>query len=131
MKGKKMLLVAGVLNAGFAILHLFFWNMFDWPASLATAGVENQKLMPVMNIHLILVLGVFAYACLFHAKDMLQTRLGRFVACGIGGFWLVRTVTEFIYWDITMLESQVLAVLFLALAVCSLAPVMMNRSLAS
>lgn len=128
MRERLLLRGAGVGNGLAVALHVMFWRLFDWPDSLAGLQGDNRVLMQVMNLHLIFVLGLFAWLCLFHADDMLRTRLGRLVTAGIGAFWLLRTVAEFLYWDVAKLESQLLVAVFLAIAALALLPLRMACS---
>lgn len=128
MRGQGLVFAAGVFNGLFAVFHMFFWKLFNWPASLAALDATNRELMPIFNIHTVFVLVFFAYACFAHAKDLAQIRMGRRVSLAIGGFWILRTVNEFLYFDSAQPKSQILAAVFVSGAALSLVPLLLNRS---
>lgn len=127
MNGNKWILAGGVLNALLAVFHMFFWELFDWPGSLAVLSLDNRGVMQTLNIHLILVFIMFTYVSLFYSREILQTSLGRIVGATIGLFYLLRSVNEFIFWDMTTLVSQISAVVFIGIGLMYLVPVYRNR----
>lgn len=125
MNSAHLLMAAGVLNGLFTIFHLFFWKIFNWPESLKNIGTLNQKMIPVFNMVTTYTLLVFSGACLFMAQDLASSALGRALCLAMAGFWVVRTVGEFIYGDIRTKVSQVLVALFLIIAGLTILPLYM------
>ena len=93
-----LILIGGILNALLVVFHIMFWKIFDWPNTLASLSEENRAIMQVLNIAVIFGLAVFAVLSIMFRRDMLDTRLGRFVTAAIAGFYILRAVCQLMFW---------------------------------
>ncbi len=98
---KTLLLIGGFLNAFNALFHIMFWKMFNWKESLQSLDFLQRAVMQVLNIHLILVFGLFAYLSVFKRGEMTSTGTGRIILLFIAGFYLIRAVNQFIFFDMS------------------------------
>jgi hypothetical protein len=74
-----------------------------------TAAISGTNLL-ALNGGMIAALLLFGYVSLFHARELLTTRLGRALAGGIIAFWLVRAAIEFFIMDPTRIGFLVIPV---------------------
>ena len=125
---KKLLLIGGVLNLLLAIFHLFFWKMFEWPQALMGLSLDNRAILQVANIHLILVLLLFAWISISFRNDLAESRLGKTVLVGISGFYGLRCINEILFWDMGTMESQVIMAVCLLIGAVYLFPLIRQKS---
>jgi hypothetical protein len=123
---KKLLIIGGVLNAVLALFHMLFWKLFNWPESLRTISADNQAIMQVLAIHGTYVVALFAVLSLVFTRDLLMTRLGRIITLSIAGFYYLRCLNEFIFWDITDPGALIIFILCLLIAVLYSIPLRMR-----
>jgi hypothetical protein len=81
----------------FALFHFGFWKLFDWPRSLQPAGAVNSAVTQILNLRLTYVFLGVAGLCLLYPVELRSTPLGRAVLIGMSGFWLGRTIEQFVF----------------------------------
>lgn len=107
-----LLVLCGVHSIGFALFHLAFWRLFDWPRSLQGTTRVNGAVLQILNLRLVWVLLGAGAAC-FAFPDALQgTPLGRALLAFMALFWAGRTVEQFVYLRIDRPAVHVLTGLF-------------------
>ena len=124
---KNLLIIGGVLNLFGFIFHAMFWKLYGWPENLLCLSHDDQARMQVLDIHLMLVFALFAYASLFHYKAMLSTALGRGVAWSIVLFYFIRIINQLVFWDAFLVRSIAIMVACLLLVVIYLVPLISSR----
>lgn len=111
-----LLAAAGLLDVGFALFHALFWRLFGWPARLAPAGGLNSAITRTLNAVLIFVFAVYGAALLWHPGGSWLLPLAG------AGFWTLRLVLQFLWFDLKPWPSKLIAAVFaLAAAVHLLA----------
>ncbi len=96
----------------FALFHVGFWKLFDWPRSLRPAGSVNVAVMQILNLRLSYVFLAVGALCLLYPADLRTTPLGRAVLLGMSGFWLGRTIEQFVFLRINQPLVHVLTAMF-------------------
>ena len=122
MNNKRLVQIGGVINLLFVVFHLSFWKLFDWRHSLVSLSSEDRAVMQVLNIHIAYALAVFAILSFVFSSEMSTTKLGRAVGMGIAGFWILRAVNQAIFWRLSLIESWLIIIVCLAIAVLYLIP---------
>jgi hypothetical protein len=122
---RRMIILAALFNAGFAIFHMFFWRLFGWPASLEPAGKINAGIIQVLNLCIIFVFlaigGVQAVISLTADADSIAPLM-----LGIAAFWLFRAVLQPLFFPLRHKTSALLFFLFLAGSAIHALPVLLN-----
>lgn len=106
-------MAGGVLTAGFAVFHLFFWKLFRWNWDLAKLTSVNRAIVQILNLCLIFAFVIFAYLSLAHTAALLATDLGRSLLFLIAVFWYLRAVEQVVFFGLRKPVSIMFFVLFL------------------
>lgn len=48
-----LLPLCAIHSLGFALFHVAFWKLFDWPRSLQSTTVANRAIIQILNLRLI------------------------------------------------------------------------------
>lgn len=112
-----LIILCGIHSFGFALFHLAFWKLFGWPQSLQTAGAANRAVIQIANLRLIYVFGGVGALCFFMPQQLADTLLGRAMLLGMSGFWIGRTIEQFVFLRINRPLVHVLTILFVLGAV--------------
>lgn len=97
MSREALVFVCGLHSLGFALFHLAFWKLFDWPRVLQSTNAATRAVTQILNLRLIYVFLGVAALCFFLPRDLLDTRLGHAVLAGMSLFWIGRTVEQFVF----------------------------------
>lgn len=104
--------LCGVHSLGFALFHLAFWKLFDWPRDLRGSSVATRAVTQILNLRLTYVFLAVAAACFFLSGDLLHTRLGRCVLGAMALFWVGRLIEQAIFLRFNKTMLHVLSALF-------------------
>jgi len=89
--------LCGIYNLAFAIFHLFFWKIFKWKEDLRKNSVGNRAVIQILNIRLIYIFLLMAFIYFVYPQQLMETELGLVLLIGFLGFWVGRTVEQFIF----------------------------------
>ena len=104
--------LCGVHSLAFALFHLGFWKLFDWPRDLRGTSVATRAVTQILNLRLIYVFFAVAAACFFLPDDLLDTTLGRCLLGAMSLFWVGRLIEQAIFLRFNKTMLHVLSVLF-------------------
>ena len=76
----------GLHSAAFALFHLAFWRLFDWPRSLQATTLPNRAILQIANTQLVWVFAGIALLCFAMPDQLATTLLGRAVLAGMAVF---------------------------------------------
>lgn len=107
-----LLFACGAHSAAFALFHLGFWRLFDWPRTLQSTTPPNRAVLQIANAQLVWVFGAVALLCLAMPVELADTSLGRVVLGGMAGFWWLRLVLQFVWLRLHHPVVHVLSVTF-------------------
>ena len=100
---RALILIGGVLNALFALFHVFLsWQIHQ----MSGVAPDVKALLEMFGIGGMLMIFFFAFASLLYPTDLLTTRLGRLVTILIAVVYLSRAAEE------TLLAVQLSPVIF-------------------
>ena len=115
-------------NLLFAVLHAFFWRIFDWERDLASLTTINRAVMQILNLCLTFVFLAFAYLSFAHTEELQATRLGNALLSLIAFFWLLRAVEQVVFFGLRHRLSSALFGLFLVGASLYAWPAWLSRA---
>ncbi|MCX6236915.1 MAG: hypothetical protein NTY07_05035 [Bacteroidia bacterium] len=104
--------LCGIYNLAFAIFHLFFWKLFKWNHDLKRNSVGNRAIIQILNIRLIYIFLLMAFIYFFYPQQLMETELGLVLLIGFLGFWVGRTVEQFIFLRVKSKMVTILTIVF-------------------
>ena len=113
-----LLNVNGVLNALLCILHMSFWQLFDWEHQLSGLARENRAILEILNIVSIWIILYFTIICFWFAKRAQFTMGEKSILILMAGFYLIRLVTGYPYFGFDITELIVWIVCALIITGC-------------
>jgi hypothetical protein len=127
MNNNSLIIFGGIFHLGFAVFHLFFWQLFKWkPArraeyiNMLESGKEsitltyiNNSITQILNLCLTFVFLVAAYISFFYSSELLSSNLGKVILISISAFWFLRTIEQLIFFGLKKRLSVKLTLLFI------------------
>jgi len=107
-----LLHLCGIYNLAFAIFHILFWKLFKWNEDLKRNSVGNRAIIQILNIRLIYIFLLMAFIYLFYPEQLLETKIGFVLLIGFLGFWIGRTVEQFIFLRVKSKMVHILTLIF-------------------
>jgi len=107
----------------FALFHCGFWKMCKWKDELKKLLPDNSAIMQTLNVHLIYYLLFAGIICIVFPAELTNTKLGNAFLLGCSGFWVLRTVNQFIFFKDKILTAISMSLFFIAGAVVYALPV--------
>lgn len=92
-----LILACALFSFGFAIFHVLFWRIFDWPKELEKLNFANRAIMQILNLRLIYVFIAVGVICLAYPLEMRTTPVGRALLIGMSCFWAGRLCEQFLF----------------------------------
>jgi hypothetical protein len=86
--------IAGIFNLAFALFHMAFWRLFQWPVSLGSMGHINRGILYVLNMALTAFFILAGVLLLAYTNDVETTGLGFALLWGLALFWLARAAVQ-------------------------------------
>lgn len=123
---KMFLLACGFYNIVFAGFHIMFWKIFKWNEDLQKNTVGNRAIMQILNIRLIYIFLLIGFIYLLLPEQLMETRLGLVLQIGMLGFWVGRTIEQFIFLRIKSKMVNILTVVFIAGVVLHILPILLQ-----
>ncbi len=97
---KILISAGGIFNLLVAIFHVVIGKALKWPESIACLDFMNLSVMYILNNHIALTTFIFFVISFAAQKDLMTTRLGKLMLAGMAAFYLIRSLHEFIYYDL-------------------------------
>ena len=119
---KKLIVAGGIYNLFFVLFHLAFWKMFNWSTELEKLDFTNKWVMQILNVQIIYYFIVTALICFVFKKDLLTTKIGKWFLLGTAGFWFIRAIQQFAFWELGAVSTIIGVLFFLLGSVLFLVP---------
>ena len=100
--------LCGAYNLGLAVFHAMFWKLFHWKSDLQRINFANRAIIQILNVRLIYVFLLMAFVYFFCAHQLMETKLGYVLLFGFFGFWVGRSLEQFIFLNV---KSRVVSLL--------------------
>ena len=107
-----LLKLCGIYNLAFAVFHIYFWKIFKWKEDLKGNSIGNRAIIQILNIRLIYIFLLMAFVYIFYPDQLIETRIGFVLLCGFLGFWIVRTIEQFIFLRVKSKMVTILTIIF-------------------
>jgi hypothetical protein len=114
-------------NLAFAGFHMMFWKIFKWNEDLKKNSVGNRAIMQILNIRLIYIFLLMGVIYLFYPKQLMGTQLGIVLMIGFLGFWIGRTIEQFIFLRVKSRMVHILTAVFIVGVIIHLLPLILNN----
>lgn len=88
--------ITGSILIFLSLIHVVFPRYFNWKEELKHLSLINQQLMKVHTFFIALVVFLIGVLCLYSTNELIETNLGKSVSIGLGIFWFMRLITQFI-----------------------------------
>jgi hypothetical protein len=98
------ILSAGGIDIGFAVFHLLFWRIFDWPDRLRGSGRINAAITQTLNWVLIYVFAVYGGYLL--SVGISGGPSSPLLPAAGAGFWALRTLLQPVLFPMRNLASM-------------------------
>lgn len=118
-----LLTLCGIYNLAFAIFHISFWKIFKWKEDLKRTSIANRAIIQIMNVRLIYIFLLMSFIYIFYQDQLMETKIGFFLLVGFLGFWVGRTVEQFIFLRVKSKMVTILTVLFFIGIIVHLLPI--------
>ncbi len=106
------LILCGLYNLAFAAFHLYFWKIFKWKEDFKRNTIANRAIIQILNIRLIYIFLLMSFIYFFYPKQLLESELGLVLLVGFLGFWIGRTIEQFIFLRVKSKMVTILTVVF-------------------
>jgi hypothetical protein len=114
------IVVNGILWIGFALFHAMFWKIFDWKNELPRLSPPNRMIVQASNVILIYIFIVLGIVYVAYAGEISTSALGHVLLLAALGFWVLRTVLQFVFGSVKSRASNMTAGICAVMAIYSL-----------
>ncbi len=91
------MLACALFSFAFAVFHMFFWKLLQWPTDLMKVSATNRAVTQVLNLRLIYIFLAIGVICLAYPVEMRTSKVGRALLIGMSCFWAGRLTEQFIF----------------------------------
>jgi hypothetical protein len=93
---KILLESAGCLLMGLGLLHAVFPRYFRWREETASLTLLTRQILHIHTFFIGLTVFLMGLLCVTSATDLIHSPLGRRIALGLGLFWGLRLLLQFV-----------------------------------
>jgi len=79
-----------------AVMHVGFPRYFNWKNEFQSVSLINRQMMYVHAFFIALGIFLAGLLCIFSSKELVETTLGRRIVLGLGIFWMIRLIIQFV-----------------------------------
>ena len=112
MDSQTALFLCGLYNLAFAAFHLYFWKIFKWKEDFKRNSIANRAIIQILNIRLIYIFLLMSFIYFFYPKQLLKSELGFVLLVGFFGFWVGRTIEQFVFLRVKSRMVTILTIAF-------------------
>ena len=120
------LYLCGIYNLTFAVFHICFWKIFKWNEDLKRTSTASRAIIQILNIRLIYIFILMAFIYFIYPEQLLGSKIGFVLLLGFLGFWIGRTIEQFIFLRIKSKMVTTLTIVFLIGIIIHLLPLVFN-----
>lgn len=121
-----LLSLCGIYNLLFALFHISFWKIFKWKQDLKNNTIGNRAIMQILNIRLIYIFLLMSFIYFFYQKQLIETEIGFVLLLGFLGFWIGRTIEQFIFLRVESKMVRILTIVFFVGIIIHLLPIVIK-----
>ncbi len=94
---RQLLFVGGVVHALGVLFHLALPRLRVWRDGVRGLSDTQRGILQLFNAHVGYALLIFAVLSFGYPRELLSTAVGGAITIMIGGFWVLRAASEFIW----------------------------------
>ncbi len=79
-----------------ALVHVVFPKYFHWKKELRSLSLVNKQMMEIHTLFIAVTVFLMGLLCVSSAEEIVETSLGKKIALGLGIFWLLRLIIQFV-----------------------------------
>ena len=87
---------SGYLLILLALVHILFARYFNWKEELKPLSLINRQMMIIHTFFIAFIVLLMGLLCVSSAAQLTSTEFGRKISMGMGFFWLVRLIVQFV-----------------------------------
>jgi hypothetical protein len=87
--------VIGVVLVLLSLIHIIFPRYFDWAKEFDSLSLVNRQMIYVHTFFIALVVFLMGLLCIIAPVELMTTRLGKIISCGLTIFWAIRLFVQF------------------------------------
>ena len=91
--------IIGILLIALALVHIGFPRYFKWKVELSSLSIMNRQMMYVHSFFIAFAVFLMGLLCLTSANELVSTVLGKRISLGLGIFWSMRLIAQFIVYS--------------------------------
>ena len=103
--------IAGSITALFSVFHLMFYWVLGWKQSLSCLSVDNWAVMMTFNIIANMIFLLVSVMALAFPHRLATEFSGRVWLVFIASIYILRIITEFIFWTPQLVQTSLIVVL--------------------
>lgn len=88
--------IIGIILTALALVHIAFPKYFNWKEELSSLNLINRQMMAVHTFFIGLIVFLMGILCLTSYEEIISTNLGKKISFGLGIFWTIRLIIQFI-----------------------------------
>lgn len=88
--------ITGIILILLGLMHLGFPKYFKWASDLKSLSLINRQMMVIHTFFIGLTVILMGLLCLSATEELLHTNLGHKISLGLGIFWGLRLIIQFI-----------------------------------
>lgn len=89
--------LGGLMNLLAGMLHVTFWNAFDWTNELSKLSTVNSNIMQMINLFIIVFFIYVGLLLLLNPAKVISTFMGRHFLGMLAAMWSARLAMEFYF----------------------------------
>ena len=102
-----LLWIAGCIHVGIVVANVPLPRVLNVRENIAGVPKFIQQVFYVHWFYIVLIVSFFAALCFGFAHDLMgASTLGRFLSAFMAGFWLLRIVLQWLYYDYSLLRQH-------------------------
>lgn len=78
-----------------ASIHIVFPKYFNWKNELSSLNLINKQMIYVHTLFIAITVFLMGILCITSTDELINTRLGKRIALGLGTFWFIRLIVQF------------------------------------
>lgn len=121
----KLLLIrlAGIVSIFFTAFHAGFYWIFNWSQTLSIMNATDRGIMLTFNLICILLLAYSVVLTLGFTRYLIEEKTGKAWLIFFSSFYILRIISEFVFFGFSMPGSILIIAMCLLPAVCFALPV--------
>jgi hypothetical protein len=102
-----LLWIAGCIHVGIVLANIPLPGMLNVRHHLTDVPTFIRQVFYVHWFYIVLIVSLFAALCFGFTHDLMgASRLGRFLSAFMAGFWILRIVLQWFYYDYSLLRKH-------------------------